>query len=120
AVCAKVIHDGDASVRKAATRALVRMGGGAIIGILEDVRARGQEAIGYVVDSVKAILGGDPLSAPPEARDPVIQLLVPALRDKESFAVRWAAAVALGAVGTVNEVAALEDACTFEKHEIAK
>jgi HEAT repeat protein len=120
ALCAKVIHDGNPDVRKAATRSLTRMGPAAVPGILEDVRARGQEAIGGVVDSVRAIMGGDPTSAPPEVLDDVRKLLLPGLRDKDSWAVRWAAAIGIGSIGKADDLPALDDAVTFEKHELAK
>jgi hypothetical protein len=120
AVCAKVIHDGNPDVRKAATRALTRMGAAAIPGIMEDVRKRGQAALGLVVDSVRAILGGgDVNNAPPEVVEQTRKLLVGALRDKDSF-VRWAAAIALGAIGTEEDLPALDDCVTFEKEELAK
>jgi HEAT repeat protein len=121
AVAAKCIHDGHHDVRKAAARALTRMGAAAIPGILEDVRARGQAAIGSVVDSIKATLGTTDLaSAPPEHTEPVRKILVAALRDKGSSAVRWAAAIALVPCGTVDDLPALDDAITFEKDELAK
>ncbi len=120
-IAAKCIHDGNADVRKAATRALTRMGAAAIPGILEDVRARGQEAIGSVVDSVKAILGASDLtSVPPDLVEGVRALLVGALRDKESAHLRWAACIALAICGAKDDVPAMDDAITFEKNELAK
>jgi HEAT repeat protein len=120
-VAAKCIHDGNADVRKAATRTLTRMGAAAIPGILEDVRARGQEAIGSVVDSIKAILGASDLtSVPPELVESMRAILVGALRDKDSSPVRWAASISLAVCGAKDDVPAMDDAITFEKSEIAK
>ncbi len=121
ALCAKVIHDGSSDVRKAATRALTRMGAGAIPAILEDARKRGQATIGVMVDAVRAIIGGggDLTNAPPETVEQVKKLLTPALRDKAS-PVRWCAAIALGAIGSKDDLVALDDAVTFEKDELTK
>jgi HEAT repeat protein len=120
AVCAKAVHDGDADVRKAVGRALARMGPGALPGILEDVRARGQPAIGLIADSVRAIAGGgDIANTPPEVLADMRKLLTSALRDKDT-PVRWAAAVAVAIIGGKDEVPALDDAVTFEKDEMAR
>ena len=121
AVCAKCIHDNDEGVRKAAARALTRMGVLAIPAILADCGARGQETLGAVVDSFKAILGvsGDVNNAPPEAHEQARQLLVASLRN-ENAATRCAAAMALGAIGTKDDVPALDDALTFEKNPLTQ
>ena len=96
------------------------MGPPAIPGILEDVRARGQQAIGLTVDSVKAILGsGDLTGIPADMLAQARKLYVVALRDS-STPVRWAAALALGTIGAQDELGPLDEACMFEKNEIAK
>jgi hypothetical protein len=121
AVAARVIHDGDADVRKAASRALQRMGYGAVMGILADVRERGQPAVGLIVDSVRAILGGDPKNLPPDVLEKVTILLREGLKDKEHQFVRMAAAMALGEHGaTQDDYQAVHEACTFEKDELTK
>ncbi|HZV01295.1 MAG TPA: HEAT repeat domain-containing protein [Planctomycetota bacterium] len=120
-IAAKCIHDGNGDVRKAAARALTRMGIGAIPSILEDCRARGQAALGSVVDSIKAIMGvsGDINNAPPELHEQVRKLLTASIRDKDA-PVRCACAVALGAIGTKDDVPVLDDAITFEKNEFSQ
>ena len=121
AVCARAIHDRDPDVRRAAARALARMGAGAVPGILAHVREHGEPALGLVADAVKATLGGDRASAPPEVHEKVCAVLAAGLRDRGPAHVRSAAAIALGEVGaTPRDHEALRDASTFERDDVAR